>query len=299
MSLFLLIVKINIYFQNEITLMLTFENFQNTYKSSKEFRNDFYQKIKKLKDDRDWFVKSDQLGLASILDEFLKSVSQFVDGNKIKKYQYPLSLLYRARKAEVVKINDKYYCPRFKRNMIYIDGEWSWLNKISSNVNFLFNLLCDYFAFLYNDNLGFKKIAYSILDYDMNKLKNFIKKCVYLDEEKYGINFLIYVGYKYNNPFDLIEKAKCVKKNTLTGNEYEQKASITIMERGWKILYEGGHGDLIDIILGIDFIIQKENCIKTVQVKSCPVDQINTKRYKNIDVFIGFSKTGELEFKSA
>lgn len=283
--------------------MHTFESFskdKDRYKSkvpSKIYRDKLHSKLWKLAMfDRDWFLSRTELGMPKLLDEFLNPISRWVDGNNLPDYQEPLRLLYRARKANVVYRNGKYYCPNFNKRMIYFEDEWSWLNKISTNVYAHVNLIADYFEFLYDYEDDFKKIAYPLLEWGLEDFKETIKQYIHLDREEYGFDFLIFLGVLYPDPVELVKYVRIIQRNTEKGDTHEQRAIEYCERRGWRIMYQGSNGDLIDIILGIDIIIQKETTIKTVQVKSYSVKYIDKERYKNIDVFIGFSETGEIEF---
>lgn len=284
--------------------MLTFESFSNKdkgkFKSNKPssvYRDKLHPKLYKIaRTDRNWFLSRTELGMPMLLDDFLNPISRWIDGNNIPEYQAPLRLLYRARKANVEYRGGKFFCPHLSKKMVYIDGEWSWLNKINTNVYAHVNLLADYFEFLYDYKEDFKKIAYPLLELDDNNFKNAIKHYVHLDRKEYGLDFLIFLGLLYPDPAELIKYIRVIQRDTEKGDIHEQRAIDFIEKRGWKVMHQGSNGDLIDILLGIDLIIQKEDTIKTVQVKSYPIKHIDIDRYINIDVFIGFSPSGGIEF---
>lgn len=282
--------------------MLTFESYSNkekfkSNKPSRIFRDKLHSMLWRLaRTDREWFLSRTELSMPKLLDEHLNPISRWVDGNDIPEYQTPLRLLYRARKANVEQRNGKFYCPHLNKKMIYVDNEWSWLNKLSTNVYAHVNLLSDYFEFLYDYEDDFRKIAYPLLEFGIKDFKETIKKYVHLDRVVYGLDFSIFLGVHYPEPAELVKFVRVIQHNTEKGDIHEQKAINYIEARGWKISHQGSNGDLIDILLGIDLIIEKQGTIKTVQVKSYSVKHIDTQRYVNIDVFIGFSDTGEVEY---
>jgi len=282
--------------------MYKFESYENkdNFKSknpAKQFRNDIHGILWRLaRVNKEWFLNRQELGIAKILNDYLEPISKIVDGNIEPKYQEPLKLLYQAKKAGIEYKNGKFYCPRFSKKMIYIDGEWSWLNKLSTNVYSHVTLLADYFQFLFEYENDFKKVAYSLLEKTVDQFKDSVKHYVHLDRNLYGIDFAIYLGVAYPEPFDLVKYVGVIKDNTAKGDKYEDKAIDFVKTRGWRVLYQGSNGDLIDILLGIDLIIEKQNTVKTVQVKSYSIDYIDKDRYSEVDVFIGFSDTGSIEF---
>lgn len=275
------------------------ESYNGSYgikKESKIFRDKIHSRLWKIaRTDKDWFIKRQNLGLSNIISNYLEPISNWVDGNKEIKYQKPLSFLYQTRKAEVVYTNGHFYCPKLKKRMIYVDGEWSWLNKLDTNVYAHVTLLSDYFEFLFNFEDSFKKIAFDIVEVGDFEFKELVKKYVYLDKNIYGLDFEIYLGVTFPERFDLEKYVGVIKGNTERGDRSELKAINYIMNKGWKIIHQGSNGDLIDILLGIDLIIEKAGAIRTVQVKSYSINYIDKKKYVNIDIFIGFSDNGSIE----
>ena len=93
------------------------------------------------------------------------------------------------------------------------------------------------------------------------------------DLERYLLNFKL-----SNNIHDLIKThipdikiyTERNRKFSEIGELAEIKVADIIKSKGVDILYQGGDGDLIDMIYGTDLIVRKEDKIYLVQVKSKP-----------------------------
>ena len=83
---------------------------------------------------------------------------------------------------------------------------------------------------------------------------------------------------EYNNSVDLYTLIKSNldfknyvswnRNNSAAGEIAEDKVRQMLESKGCKTLYQGGDGDFIDMIYGIDLIVSKNNKIYTVQVKN-------------------------------
>lgn len=283
---------------------------------SNEYKYALKRKLWKFSREKDWFLYG--LRLRSVIDDFLRPLSQQIDGNTLQKYQYPLSLLYKSNNRKMIeKIGeDRYYCRALKGYFILEDGEWSYLNKLNTNIGALTDLIADFFEYLYikydpkkenpkgtNPELDpFGEEDWSerspeyytlglldLLDMDDYEFKTTIRDYIYWDTDD-GTNLMDYLNLKFANRYDLHKYTKIIKENSEKGERAENLASDFLTRKGANVLYQGGNGNLIDMVFGSDLIIEKNNKILTVQVKSYSLEKVNLKEYHRVDVIIGISE---------
>jgi hypothetical protein len=219
------------------------------------------------------------LGLKTIIDQKRKLMGQVEDLND--KYQEPLQILYNTGKFnEIQKIKGKYYLPRLSNiTTLYDDsGEWSYVNKLNTNYADLAELLTELFIRggvankLSNKNkLGLKTYLSSIKD----KLINVLDKYFQLDEYK-----------------EFVRNTKVLSNR---GEKAEEDVKKVLENFGMKTLYAGGHGDFIDMIFGIDLIMDYKGKTYLIQVKNTE-DQakksLGYPRYKRLDYFMAPTNFG-------
>lgn len=191
-------------------------------------------------------------------------------------YQLPLSLLYKTKKFNIEKIGDKYHSSLLKNvsKVIDEDGNWSFVNKLNTNYSDLFDFIVDYICqtgkiwMVLNE-----KTTESLTKYLKGNLKYFIN------------NFLEYFDIE-----DLFNYTQNAKRNTIYGEKTENEVIQFLELSGIKIAYQGGNGDAIDMLMGIDLIGQDKNgIVYTFQVKSSKyqiLDAINRNKYTKINALI-------------
>jgi len=137
-----------------------------------------------------------------------------------------------------------------------VDGQWVWdpLNKLDTNYSDLAVLVTD----IVNKSSGFtveelladlnagstlllSEIIETISDYPEVLYDKFIS-----DSELYTTQSLFY---------------------SLKGEEVEQYVIDEMVNCGWTLIHQGGGGDIIDVFLGIDLIMEKGGMVKTIQCK--------------------------------
>ena len=194
-----------------------------------------------------------KLGMREIIDNIFDQFK--INRNLNKEYQIPFKYLYDTKKyPEIEKRGNEYYCKRFEIGSIMVDenGEWVFANKLNTNYSDLAVLLADLFYY--------GKLYIQLADYDTEKLK------FYLMGIKNHIPRLI---LKYFTVEDLKQYTEHIKKASAEGELAEDIIEKCFIDMGWKILYRGGNGDFIDMIFGVDIIVQNKNGdIRTIQVKS-------------------------------
>lgn len=236
------------------------------------------------------FLYSEEgLGLQKIIDFKTNQMKKLADLNT--DYQEPLSILWSTGKYNrkgmhdyISKENDYYQNETMKSvNRVYDDeGKWDYINKLNTNYSDLAELLTELFIrgnmvnTLKDKNvLGLKKYLISIKD----KLERVIDKYIKLDEFKSFVRntkYLSRVG----------EKAENDVKNIL------EKAEIYT-------IYQGGDGDFIDMIFGVDLIVDSGGDVYTIQVKSKEnqaKQSRESKKYNKVDFIASPTDYGIIMF---
>lgn len=247
----------------------TYENYSNYYRACSIFTNPEERKLCELLNDlRYWLVKDyikyDDggsevgLGLKNVIDEVLNVHLIFNDYND--QYQIPFKILKSIKRgsdrvelySDIIFDNDKYFHEKFK-NLGLIkdqDDEFHYVNKLNTNYSDLSELLVKP---LYE--LGLTSI--------INMPVTDIKKILLENKNK----IVDYIRGFYD-----IEELKTFirnsKSNSEKGEENENYVRKVLENYGMKLLYKGSDGDFIDMIFGIDFIMEHNGKLLTCQIKS-------------------------------
>lgn len=234
-------------------------------------KNNILKSISKLR-----YFLVDGLGLKNDIMKLLEELGTAADRND--EYQLGLSLLYKTGKFPDIKLVDGRYETNKFKNLFQVrteGGEYDPVNKLNTNYSDLAELL-----------------------YDIIEKEGKVEDIEYLDEvrlKKWLSNF-----EKTNSIIDLIKKWKIDlrkyisnnRRNSDLGDVNEKIVREKLESLNCKVLYQGGDGDFIDMIYGIDLIVEKEvageNKIFLVQVKSSERDihyALGKYQYNNIDWF--------------
>ena len=212
------------------------------------------------------------LGLKNIINQKIKLMGEVKNLNE--KYQEPLELVYNTgRFGDIRKEDGKYHTNKLVdvSTLYDEDGVWHYVNKLNTNYADLAELLTELFIRggmadkLSNKNrLGLKKYLSSIKD----KLINVLDKYISLDEYKSFIRNTLYLSQK--------------------GEQAEDDVKKVLESFGMKTLYTGGHGDFIDMLYGIDLIMDYKGKTYLIQVKNTEDQALKSAeytRYKKLDYF--------------
>jgi hypothetical protein len=228
-----------------------------------------------------WIGDRDGLNMLDIINNILDEVRVCEDMNI--KYQKPLEYLYRTNKFEDIskKPDGTYYTRKLSNCCLVKDenGEWDYVNKLNSNYNDLSELLTTLFlkgGQIENlSKMNSAEIKNFLLTLKGKPMMGLLKKYFTIDE---------YRDYTYNS-----------KMNTKVGDYVEELTKVLLEKEGYTTLYEGGNGDFIDMIYGIDLIVEKGGDISLIQVKSTSSSakySITKDSYRYIDIFAGESPDG-------
>ena len=268
-----------------------FDNYKDTsYETCSHFTNKDDNELCKRLNSFGSFLYSDYgLGLQAIIDSKTEQMKEVLDLNQ--KYQLPLELLSKTGKysdtnqRDFISEKDGVYEVGVLKSVgrVYDErGKWDYVNKLNTNWSDLAELLTELLIrggmvqkLKDKNDLGLKTYLKSIKD----KLSRVLDKYISLDEYKTFVR-----NTKYRSQIG--EKAENDVKKIL------DKAEI-------KTLYQGGDGDFIDMIFGIDLIVNDGGGIYTIQVKSSE-DQaqksVESKRYGKVDFIVAPTDYGIIMF---
>ena len=262
---------------------------QTTYYTCRRFSGDergLCEKINKL---GKWLKNKDGLDMQPIIDTLLKDDKTCDDLNP--KYQQPLKYLYSTGKfKDITETNGVYSSQRLincelVRNEL---GEWIYVNKLNTSWSDLAELLTT--LFIKGGKIEeLKKMNSTEIQNHLSSLrkggmkgnKDVTKSHLYRLLKKYFTN-TDYRDFTYNT-----------EKNTKIGDAIEDLTVQLLEKKGFKLLYQGGNGDFIDMKYGIDLIMELEGEIFLIQVKSKEYEAKNSMSnsyYKYVDIFAGQTK---------
>lgn len=220
------------------------------------------QKIEK---EKYWLFRYDGLGLMTIINRCLEKYKQKIPTKDIIKFNKGLDLLRKTGfpEKEIEKTLNK-KTPNGIQNMklVYVNDEWSPVNKLNTNYSALAELLEFLIKEMINDpDDNVKKFG--------NKVYNTI-----LDNTREGLLKLKpklenIVNYYLKTLDDFLQFTGPVVKNSEIGEMYENKAVDFLVGKGFDVVYQGGDGDFIDMLFGCDLIVYREDVgYKSIQVKA-------------------------------
>jgi len=221
----------------------------------------------------------DDLGLKKIISEKIKLMSEIKNLND--DYQEPLSILYGKEGYESIEKNgDDYYLKHLvDKNVLYDDnGNWHFVNKLNTNYADLAELLTELL------------IRGGVADKICNKNKESLKKYLLSIKPK-----LLTVLDRYFSLDEYKEFIRNTKYLSQIGEDAEDEVKKVLEKFGMKTLYEGGHGDYIDMLFGIDLIMDYKGRVYTIQVKNKVETMLRTssyKKYDKLDYFAAPTKFG-------
>lgn len=224
-----------------------------------------------------WLVSEDGLGLSNIIEEILDEYGTNVPEEKINEYRIATDLLQQMGKVNQ-KFVDIFYDEIVEnRKFVLINNKWSPVNKLNTNRNDLAELLTD---------LLFKSPKASPI---VKKLFKQPKET--LEDIKPHLKELLQKYFK--GPDKFAEYTKNIESNSKQGQDGEDEARKVLEEKGFEILYQGGDGDLIDMIFGVDLIVKSPTGqYKTIQVKYQESSWQRDKNYRFVDwVIVAFPFT--------
>ena len=84
-----------------------------------------------------------------------------------------------------------------------------------------------------------------------------------------------------------------IKRSSGIGERTENNVREVLEKSGFTLKYQGGDGDLIDMIYGIDLIMEKKGRMYLIQIKNNPAHiDINSGYYQHITLFANPTRDG-------
>lgn len=192
--------------------------------------------------------KEEQEQIFNVLGK-LKSI----DPNK--KWQWPSP---DPRGRFLVGTIDEFIKTRLPELAFIYDEEhgtkWSPINKLDTNYSDTALLVTD--IILQSKSFEAKEVYEDLVQNDVSKLRSVLSTLEKYSDVIYDKFLSDPIVYTQNSVF-----------NSMQGEEIESFVLKSLEEDGWSIIHRGGGGDPIDVLLGIDLIIEKNGELKTVQCK--------------------------------
>jgi len=136
--------------------------------------------------------------------------------------------------------------------LVYLNGEWQPINKLNTNYFDLAEILTE-LIYKNKNNTTFQ----AIINDPKTTLMN-MKSEIHTMIEEY-----------FDDPKMLFDYTKNIQRTTQQGESAEQRVKEHLQDKGFKVEYEGGNGDLIDMAFGTDLIMSHPDFgFKTIQVKA-------------------------------
>jgi len=136
--------------------------------------------------------------------------------------------------------------------LVYLNGEWQPINKLNTNYFDLAEILTE-LIYKNKNNTTFQ----AIIEDPKTTLMN-MKSEIHTMIEEY-----------FDDPKMLFNYTKNIQRTTQQGESAEQRVKEHLQDKGFKVEYEGGNGDLIDMAFGTDLIMSHPDFgVKTIQVKA-------------------------------
>jgi hypothetical protein len=258
-----------------------------TYIIKEQLSDDSGIVFKKLNSLKNWLSRSNGLGLQFIIGDILESMKSNISDEEIQKYTDGANLLKNAGKINEDKYN-KFLSDLPNKNLVYVDGKWHPVNKLNTNYSDLSKLLTD---LLYKSKNNGRPAATEIINTivetnDEDKIKNVLLKY----KPNMGALFNQYI----KSPDELLDYTDNIRKNSELGEKIENQVANKLLSiPGYKLLYQGGDGDYIDMVFSTDLIFESpRNEVKTIQVKSSEnqakafIKDLGEGRHKAVDILI-------------
>lgn len=237
---------------NEIQRIRTLMESDEEYVECSRFNDrDQYKTCKRISSLKGWLHKD--LGLKDIINNKLEELTTEIPNELKDNFIRGAEILQRLGK---ITQNQKESFINKRVNggkLIYLDGEWQSINKLNTNYSDLSELLTD---LLYMGGDAAKKY---IININENPKEGLLSLKPYLK----GL-----INRYFQDPLILKDYTKNINRTTAQGEIAEQEVKNTLEKIGFKSEYEGGNGDLIDMVFGTDLIMTRSDVgTKTIQVK--------------------------------
>jgi hypothetical protein len=238
-------------------------------------------------------VKKEGLGIEKIIDEILDPLKSNIRQEEIDKHIFGINLLKNNGNISEIQHND-FIKNLPNRKLVYTNnnreidsnGVWDYVNKLNTNYSDIADILTELLIRSYtNGSLTSKNIIDSLLSKDSDEeSKNILLK----HKHKIPQLFTTYL----TSPMELLNFTNNIEVNSDYGEKLENNIIKKLKSDGAELLYQGGNGDFIDMLLSVDFIIKTKKGISTIQSKSNEsqldtfIIDYNNGKHKAVDLVI-------------
>ena len=238
-------------------------------------------------------IKKEGLGIEKIIDEILDPLKSNIRQEEIDKHIFGINLL--KNNGNISEIQHNNFIKNLpNRKLVYTNnnreidsnGVWNYVNKLNTNYSDIADILTELLIRSYtNGSLTSKNIIDSLLSKDSDEeSKNILLK----HKHKIPQLFTTYL----TSPMELLNFTNNIKVNSDYGEKLENNIIKKLKSNGAELLYQGGNGDFIDMLLSVDFIIKTKKGISTIQSKSNEsqlnkfIIDYNNGKHKAVDLVI-------------
>ena len=218
---------------------------------------------------KNWLHKDDGLGMKTIINNKLQSLKGTIPEELKQQYIKGVEILSKIGKITEGQKNWFIKKVLDDNSLVYVDGEWSPINKLNTNYMDLADLLTD---LLY---MGGERAEEFINKINENPKEGLMS----LKSSLPGL-----IDKYFEDPEKLFDYTQNIKITSDFGERAEQEVKNKLMDDGFTVEYEGGNGDLIDMVYGTDLIMSHPvHKTKTIQVKMNESSWDKNDEYKYVD----------------
>jgi hypothetical protein len=228
-----------------------------------------------------WMSDSNGMGFKDFINNYMKNFMTQKDVNH--KYQVPLKILYdmgigrEKGGRHIGHAEGVYTLDRLKNSQLVYDEDDNWvpINKLNTNYTALAHLVVE---ILEKEGKleGFVKFMEGKTD---DEIQDMLKS-----KKNY---FFKKVGEHFKSVSDFDNVLEPIKRSSGIGERAENNVRETLEKAGFTTKYQGGDGDLIDMIFGIDLIMEKTGKTYLIQIKNNPAHiDITNGYYEFITLFV-------------
>jgi hypothetical protein len=196
--------------------------------------------------------RSNGLDLKTVIEKQISDLETEIPKDLQKKFIDGAIFLESLGKITEDKKNDFIKNNVINNKLVYLNGEWQPINKLNTNYFDLAELLTE-LIYKNKNNTTFQAIIKDPKT-TLMRMKSELKKMI----EDY-----------FEDPKMLFDYTKNIQRTTQQGESAERRVKEHLQDKGFKVEYEGGNGDLIDMVFGTDLIMSHPDFgVKTIQVKA-------------------------------
>jgi hypothetical protein len=209
--------------------------------------------------------RSNGLDLKTVIEKQISDLETEIPKDLQKKFIDCANYLESLGKITEDKKNDFIENNVINNKLVYLNGEWQPINKLNTNYFDLAELLTE-LIYKNKNNTTFQAIIKDPKT-TLMRMKSELKKMI----EDY-----------FEDPKMLFDYTKNIQRTTQQGESAERRVKEHLQDKGFKVEYEGGNGDLIDMVFGTDLIMSHpEFGVKAIQVKAN--EKAYDRDYKYVD----------------